>query len=51
MNTGASRRGQNMAPTTAATAMPRKISSVRASATSHTANGLFTTGRAINGKV
>ena len=38
-------------PTTAATAIPRKISSVRASATSHTASGLSTTGKAISGKV
>jgi hypothetical protein len=49
--TGASRRGQNTAPTTAAQTMPRQISWARGEATSNTASGLSTTARAIIGRV
>ncbi|MNV61913.1 hypothetical protein D3C71_1544400 [compost metagenome] len=49
--TGARRRGQKIAPTTAAQTMPRQISWARDEATSNTAMGLSTTARAIIGRV
>ncbi|MNP43993.1 hypothetical protein D3C76_1378390 [compost metagenome] len=50
-STGVRRRGQKIAPTTAAQTMPRQISWAREEAISNTASGSSTTGRAIIGKV